>query len=545
MRKYALLPYLAALLALIADRAAAAGDADSADPLVISATRLATPESQLASSITIITAEDIAARQNQTLPDVLRDVPGLNLVQVGGPGGQTSIFMRGTNDNHTKVLVDGIDVTDPSSPTAAFDFGQFPAQDIERIEVLRGPQSGLYGSDAIGGVINIVTRSGAGPAQLAAGATAGSFETFNQSASVRGQQQEWHYAASLEHLHAGATPVTPPELLAPGEARNDDYYDNLTASTKLGYDVKPGLDLSLVGRYTDSHLRFTDQDFSVFPSIPAAQQSATNLTQYYARLAAHSSSPSELLEQTLGLAYNRDRSVTLGPDGSANLASGNRTKLDWQGALHLAPKQTLLLGAEHERDAISTPLTADMSIDSGFAELQSSLGAGWFSAVNVRYDANNRFSNKATYRLAPAYQVADTGLKLKASIGSGFKAPTLSELFQNFPPFFFANPHLRPESSVGYDAGAEQTLWSERLKAGVTYFHNHIHDLITTDSTGTTYANIGEARTQGIESFLTYRASSFLSFRTDYTYTEATDDVLHEELLRRPKHKASLNADWR
>ena len=130
------------------------------------ATRIPTPETEVASSITVITAEDIAAKQSQTLPDVLKDVPGLNLVQTGGPGGQTTLFMRGTNSNHTKVLVDGIDVSDPSSPSATFDFGQFLTQDIERIEVLRGPQSGLYGSDAIGGVINIITKSGAGPAQF-------------------------------------------------------------------------------------------------------------------------------------------------------------------------------------------------------------------------------------------------------------------------------------------------------------------------------------------------------------------------------------------
>ncbi len=112
------------------------------------------------------------------------EVPGLNVVQTGGLGGQTSVFMRGTNSNHTKVLVDGIDVSDPSSPGGTFDFGQFLTQDIQRVEVLRGPQSGLYGSDAIGGVINIITKSGSGPAQFNAGAEAGSFDTFNQTGGL-------------------------------------------------------------------------------------------------------------------------------------------------------------------------------------------------------------------------------------------------------------------------------------------------------------------------------------------------------------------------
>src|SRR5260370_21378081 len=129
--------------------------------IVVAATRIPTPELQIASSVTVVTAEEIAARQIRTLPDLLKEVPGLNVVQSGGPGGQTSVFMRGTNANHTKVLIDGIDVSDPSSPNAAFDFGQLLTQDIQTLEVLRGPQSGLYGSDAIGGGVDATTNTGA------------------------------------------------------------------------------------------------------------------------------------------------------------------------------------------------------------------------------------------------------------------------------------------------------------------------------------------------------------------------------------------------
>jgi vitamin B12 transporter len=206
--------------------AASAELEDGPDTIVVTATRIPTPELQIASSISVITADEIAVRQIQTLPDVLKDVPGLNVVQTGGVGGQTSVFMRGTNSNHTKVLVDGIDVSDPSSPSGTFDFGQFPSQDIQTVEILRGPQSGLYGSDAIGGVINIITKSGSGPAQFSAGAEAGSFDTFNQYAGVSGSLDAFHYVANLEHLHSGETPVTPLDLLAPGERRIDDYYDH-------------------------------------------------------------------------------------------------------------------------------------------------------------------------------------------------------------------------------------------------------------------------------------------------------------------------------
>src|SRR5436853_1470849 len=256
--------------------AQAAADAEALQLIVVTATRIPTPEAELASSVTVVTAEEIAAQQRRTFADVLRNIPGLNLVQQGGPGSVTSVFMRGTNSNHTKVLVDGIDVSDPSNANAAFDFGQLLPQDIERIEVLRGPQSGLYGSDAIGGVINVITKAGSGPMKLSASLEGGTFDSFNQTASVSGSQNAFHYSANVAHLHSGSTPVTPLDLLAPGEQRHNDYYDNFTVSSKLGFDVTPDFDLRVITRYTNSHLHYPGEDYSTFPALPAAQQSASD-----------------------------------------------------------------------------------------------------------------------------------------------------------------------------------------------------------------------------------------------------------------------------
>ncbi len=160
------------------------------------------------------------------------------MVQTGGPGGQTSVFMRGTNSNHTKVLVDGIDVSDPSNPAGAFDFGQFLTQDIQKVEILRGPQSGLYGSDAIGGVINIITKSGSGPAQFNAGVEAGSFDTFNQTGgrqrlarSVSLCRERRAFAFRRDAGHAARS------VWRPASSASMTTYDNLTGSTKLGFDV--------------------------------------------------------------------------------------------------------------------------------------------------------------------------------------------------------------------------------------------------------------------------------------------------------------------
>jgi vitamin B12 transporter len=524
------------------DRAA---DADALQTIVISATRIPTPELELASSVTVVTADDIAARQERTFAAVLKDIPGLNVVQQGGPGAETSVFMRGTNSNHTKVLVDGIDVSDPSNANAAFDFGQLLTQDIERVEVLRGPQSGLYGSDAIGGVINVITRAGSGPMKLSASVEGGTFDSFNQTAGVSGSQQALHYNANVAHLHSGSTPVTPLDLLAPGEQRHNDYYDNFTVSSKLGFDLTPDFDLGLVTRYTNTHLHYTGEDYNAFPALPAAQQSASDTDEYYGRASAHLVSLEGGLNQTLGVAFTRNRTATLQPQIAESLNTGERVKLDWQGAVRVSSAQSVLLGLEDARDEISAPISASMRIASAYVELQSHLGEHWFSALNARYDDNDRFGSKLTYRIAPTWVSSESGTKLKASVGSGFKAPTLGELFQSFPPFFFANPDLKPESSVGYDLGIEQGLGGGGVRIGATWFYNRIRDLITTDVTGTTYANVGRASTDGVESFVAYQPVRQLSLRLDYTYTQATDDVLHEELLRRPKHKGNLNATWR
>ncbi|TWB35724.1 TonB-dependent receptor plug domain-containing protein [Nitrospirillum pindoramense] len=536
----------AALLALSPHARADAGDdGDAITDIVVAATRVPTPVSQVASSVTLITAADIAAKQAQTLPDALKDVPGLNMVQTGGPGGQAYVFMRGANSNHVKVLVDGIDMGDPGNPNAAFDFGQFLTPDIERVEVLRGPQSGLYGSDAIGGVINIITKAGDGPARLTAGIEGGSFDTFNQNGGVSGATGPLHYAATIAHFRSGATPVTPLDLLAPGEKRNDDGYDNVTASAKLGYDVSDTVDLGLVGRYTKTDLRFTGDDFSTFPSHPAALQSQNDTLQYYTRGTAHVSLLDGRLNQTLGVAYGSVKTSAHTPDSGDTYYVGDRVKVDWQADYAVSAQHTLVVGAEHQRDAIHQPVAADTTLDGGYAELQSTLFENFHDTVSVRYDGNDRFGGKVTYRVAPTYLVAATGTRLKASVGSGFKAPSLSEMFQDYPAFgFFGNPNLKPESSTGYDLGVEQDMAAGRVQVGATWYHIDFTDLITQNANFTSYANIGKAHSQGVEAFVAVRPLETVTVRLDYTYTQAYDDVLNQELLRRPRHKGSVDVRW-
>jgi len=519
--------------------------------VVVTATRIATPIDQVASSITVIDAADIDARQQRSLPDVLRDVPGLNLVQAGGEGGQASIFMRGSNSNHTKVLVDGIEDSDPSKPNGAYDFGKFNSADIARVEVLRGPQSGLYGSDAIGGVINVITKSGNGPLTASVTAEGGSFDTFNQSATVSGSEDAFHYRASLAHLHAGATPVTPLDLLPPGQKRNDDFFDNVTASAKLGYDLSDRLDLGLVGRYSNSLSKVTGDAFdpATFASFPSPLQTRIDTLSYNARATAHLVLGS--IDQTVGLGYSSTVTSDMDPDNGPIPSSGDRIKLDWQGQIAIADGQTVVLGAETTRDAIHVPLSAGITTNAGYGELQSSFpdlidGVDFHNSISIRHDSNSRFGDRTTWHVAPVLAITGTDTRLHASYGSGFKAPSLVQLFEDFPAFFFfANPNLKPETSTGYDVGADWTPF-DGFTAGATWFRNDIRNLIATDPvTFSTDINIGKARTQGVELFAAWAATQTLNLRADYTYTDAIDGTTGLELLRRPRNKASLNAAWR
>src|SRR5471032_1015819 len=521
------------------------------EDIVVSATRIPTPVAEVASSVTVITAADIEARQERSLPDVLRSVPGLFITQTGGVGGQTSLFMRGTNSNHTMVLLDVIDIADPSTANGAADISKMLAGDIAKLEVLRGPQGALYGSDAIGGVINIITKSGEGPMKITADAEGGSFGTFNQRASASGSEGDLHYAVTVQHFHSGDTPVTPLNLLPPGQRRNDDFYDNISASTKLGYQVGDNFDLGLVGHYTNSLGKITGDAFDpvTFASFPSPTRTRIEALQYETRGTAHLLLWDGRLDQTLGLAYGSNILATQDPDNGDGRQISDRIKLDWQGNAKVMDGQTLVLGAETARDALHpglsfgfpSPLSRGITTNAGYGELQSDFGWGLYDSASIRYDDNSRFGNKTTWRVAPAWVIEDTGTKLKGSVGTGFKAPALQQLFGTFG----GNANLKPETSFGYDVGVEQSLLDGALTAGVTWFRNDVRNLIVSGpAPAFQLANIGRARTDGVESFIAWKAMDRLTLRADYTYTDALDAATRLALLRRPRHKASLNADW-
>jgi vitamin B12 transporter len=509
--------------------------------IVISPTALPVPSDQVGSSVTVITEEQIRRDQRRTLPELLATVPGLNVVQTGGPGGQTSIFMRGMNADHVKVLVDGVDVSDPSAPKRVFDFGPMMTDDIERVEILRGPQSGLYGADAMGGVISITTKKGSGPAKWTAMAEGGSFGTFNQSAQVSGGTDNTNYAFTFGHNRVSGTPVTPLDLLAPGEKRNNDFYDNYTYSGKYGAEVNDIFSYKFAGRYTDTKLRYTNDDFSNYPNVfPNADQSRSVSRQF----SGFGEGTWKLLDgrfnNRIGYSYLDISRRTVDPSAAWVPYDGQRGKIYWNSDFAITSAHKLLMGVEREDEKARTSAIDRSNSNTGaYAQLQSAFSDRFFVASNIRHDENDAFGGHNTWRIAPAFLIPETGTKLKASYGTGFHAPSLAQLYA--PPS--GNSNLKPEESEGYDFGFEQSFWQKRLQFGVTYFNNKVKNLINFGpAPNYTNENIDRAKTHGLEAFVSAQITNRFQVRADYTRTIATNADTGEYLQRRPKDKTSVSA---
>ena len=520
--------------------AQAVNQTDELPALVVTATRVPTSPDRIGSSITVITADELEEKQTTFLGDALRRVPGLAVGRTGGFGNLTQIRIRGSEGNHTLVLIDGIEVNDIGF-NSEFDFGNLLTDNIERIEILRGPQSTLWGGDAVGGVINIVTKKGKGEPSLSAFLEAGSFQTARASTTVSGSDGPWTYnftgsrfqSHGVSHANENAG------------NRETDGYDNDSFVGKVGVQALDNLALDFVTRYRDSTLETDPQTFNVVTFLSNPPADGITRADGIARQGLAKATADFFdgrLEAVLSAQYaDTDtirRNQTFGTPTFGTDAK--RTKFEAQGNLYINDNHTLVVGGETEEEEIrtSTQATTDVEIQAAYAQYFLTPLANLDLSVGIRRDEHQSFGDEDTYRATASYLFQRTGTRLKASYGTGFKAPQLGELFG-----FFGNPALQPETNEGWDVGIVQDLWDGRVRGEITYFDDQIENLII--FSGAALANAGESDINGIETSVTIAATAELNLTLAHTWTNSRNKATGLELVRRPRHTASVDATWR
>lgn len=513
------------------------------DTVVVTATRTEKELRNTGSSITVIDAEEIADRQLFTVGDLLRDVPGVDVVQTGGIGTTTTVSIRGASSGQTLVLIDGIEMNDPSTPGNLFDFADLMTDDIERIEILRGPQSTLYGSNAIGGVINIITKKGKGKPKYSLSAEGGSYGTYKILGSVNGATDLINYNFSGSRLETQGFSAADEDL--PGNSE-DDGYRNTTINAGLGITPLDNLDIQWNVRYNDAK---KDLDNCGGPYCDNLVRGAEN-QQLNTGLKGDLSLFDGFWDQSLSLAYTYVDRIDRDPSPGSFLPfsefEGNKFKVLWQNNLKLHETNTLTLGIEDEEEWMETNAISRKSQNTAgyFLQDQINLWDRSYTTAGVRYDDNNRFGGKVTWRVTQLVAIDEIGTRLKGSYGTGFKTPSLFQLFAPPDPFFgpIGNPNLQPETSRGWDIGFEQTLWEEQILFGGNYFNNRFEDLI--DFTAVGYRNIDSASSRGFEGFVEISPLEGLTMRGNYTYTRSHDDSTGLSRLRLPENKGSININY-
>ncbi|MDY0300252.1 MAG: TonB-dependent receptor [Trichlorobacter sp.] len=521
------------------------------EQVVVTANRMETQLKEVGSSITVITAEEIEARQQPLLLDVLRSVPSVDVVRTGTMGGTTSISIRGAGSNKTLVLLDGIELGDPSSTGGEYDFANLTTDNIERIEILRGPQSTLYGSRAMGGVINIITKRGQGKPTGYLSLLGGSFYTASEKAGIMGGSDKYNYSLGVSRFDTSGYSSANSKY---GNSEKDGY-QNTSINTRLGITPMDNLSVDFIINYLRSRAELDGGGGPGYDDPNSIQKTE----QVSFRTQADLDLFDKLWEQRLGVSFNdltRDLKNDPDPAHPSDLSRGHfhgqSVMVDWQHTLNLHKTNTLTLGVERKEEnaksdyysesvwgPLSSPWKEHFAHTTGFyLQDQVKLWDSWFTTLGVRLDDHSKFDSKTTYRFTSAYVVKQTGTTFKGSYGTAFKAPSLYQLYAPT----YGNTKLKPETSNGWDLGIEQSLLKDRLTFGATYFHNDFENLIIWDNT---YSNLNKARTQGVELMANARPFDDLTLTAGYTYTKVEDRTTGQAPVRIPKNKISFDANYR
>lgn len=516
--------------------------------VVITASRLEEPARDVASSVTVVPEADLRRGQHRMVIDALREVPALDVLQSGTRGGQTSVFLRGAASEHTLVLIDGIEANDPIAVGRSYDFAHLSVDNVDRIEVLRGPQSVLYGSDALGGVVNVITRRGRGEPRVSFMAEGGTFSTYRGSVSLAGGTDRVHYSI-------GASRSQTAGFSAASEKRGNDEedgYRNESLSTRLGFVAADGVEVDVFVRSMSGRTEIDDGGGAGLDDKDHVFESTQWLFRAAPRLRLLDGAWNQTLAVSLmSMSWEDDDSPEPAVPGSYTFSSfDSRTvDLDWQHDFTILEANTLTVGAEFEED------TGESASDFGGFIVLFPREQAWTRGAYVqdrlhlwerltltagaRLDTHDEFGTHATYRGTGAYFIRESSTKLRGTAGTGFKAPSLFHLFSSF-----GDPTLEPEESLGWDAGIDQDLFAGAVTASLTYFRNEFEELLDFDGGLNRFVNRGRAETSGIEAALRVWPVQDLELRASYTLTDTEGKSDEEELVRRPKHKGGLRALW-
>ena len=535
----------AILAALVPAAAVAADDKPGATLLpetVVTATRTAAPSREVGSALTVITGAELVRRQVTYVSDALRQVPGVAVNRTSGFGSSTDVRIRGAEANQTLVLIDGVKVNDPAL-SSQFNFGHLLTSDIERIEVLRGPQSVLYGSDAVGGVVNIITKKGDGSPRLSGSAEYGSFNTKQTSATVSAGNTFYDVALNGAFLETDG--------ISAADARNgnteEDGDRNKLIQGRFGLRPTDNVEIRLDGRWQG-----TKVDTDAFNTMAEDDLSFSKGIERYGRGEVKFSLFDKHWDHSFSGSLFDNKLKSDGGAFGASSTNGMRKTLAYQTDFRLdtpdvaAAKHTFSLGASGEREDVVTNSTFS-SVDrtlkttSLYGLYQVGLWDRMFLTGGGRHDDNDFFPDSTTFRLTGALQLPELGAKLHASGGTAVKNPTVFELY-GFTSTFTGNPNLQPEKSQGFDLGVEKALFNDKVVADVTFFHNRITDLIL--GFGNTAVNQdGDTNVSGVEVSAQAELLDGLNVGASYTYMK-TDDADGNELVRRPRHTAGLTVNY-
>lgn len=525
------------------------GSTDDVEQIIVTGSRTPIAVDRLGSATTIITREEIEARQSRYVTDLLRSVPGFSISQAGVIGSQAQVRVRGAEANHVLVLLDGVRVNDPATGDE-FRWEHLSSSNIERIEIIRGAQSALWGSDAIAAVVQIVTRDGAGAASLDGFAETGTDEARNIGIDGSLGGAGWSLRGGIERLDTSGS-----NIARHGTER--DGADLHTATLAARWRRSETFALQADVRAVDATSQFDPVDFFV-TGLPVDGDVATESASRSGRLGANWNLAR--VGHHLSATYYESSHDNLTEQLIDSSAASDRVALSWQSDLQLGAN-VLSLALEHERTTyrqrgeigFADP-NQDQRMDgtSATAEFQWLAGDRLTWVAGARLEHNSNFEDVATGRVSLAFRLS-TNARLRSSLGTAQKNPTFTERFGFFPEQFIGNPRLDPEHSVSFDVGIDIDLPGRALRLETTLFHQDLRDEINgfvfdpATFLATAANREGRSKRHGAELALQWRIGDRLGLGATYTYTDATeqDEVGGATAeLRRPRHAGGLSIDY-